>query len=120
MSHQGREGWFPECLVCGMGNIGAIVCLDPACHERHDGSSVVPTGDKLRQVDGFWWVGCQLCDRNFISEPASFGSYALCIDCFNAYMAARRNPPTSPRDLASDLRHKLLTFQSGKPVVRPA
>lgn len=22
MSHQGYEGWFPECLVCGMGNLG--------------------------------------------------------------------------------------------------
>ena len=27
MSHQGYEGWFPECLVCGCGNVGAIVCL---------------------------------------------------------------------------------------------
>ena len=120
MSHQGHEGWFPECLVCGLGNVGAIVCLDPTCHEQHDGSALEPSDDKLRQIDGLWWVGCQLCDSNSISEPASWGTYAICTGCFNAYMAANRLPPTSPRGLLADTQKQILTFESGTPIVRPA
>jgi hypothetical protein len=43
MSHQGYEGWFPECIVCHCPNVGRIVCLEPACHEAHGLKAVVPT-----------------------------------------------------------------------------
>jgi len=26
MSNQGEEGWYPECIVCDMGNLGNVVC----------------------------------------------------------------------------------------------
>ena len=42
MSHQGYEGWFPECIVCHCGNVGPVICLEPACHEAHGLKAVVP------------------------------------------------------------------------------
>jgi len=32
MSHQGEEGWYPECKDCGCGNLGEVVCID--CHNK--------------------------------------------------------------------------------------
>jgi len=32
MSHQGMDGWYPECEECGMGNCGKMVCLD--CYNK--------------------------------------------------------------------------------------
>jgi len=32
MSHQGMEGWYPECEECGCGNLGKVVCID--CHKK--------------------------------------------------------------------------------------
>ena len=41
MSHQGYEGWFPECINCGFGNVGAVVCLDPTCHEANEYNQLI-------------------------------------------------------------------------------
>ena len=27
MSHQGEDGWYPECKKCGAGNLGDVVCV---------------------------------------------------------------------------------------------
>ena len=33
MSHQGEEGWYPECIVCNSGNLGSeVVCKD--CYNK--------------------------------------------------------------------------------------
>ena len=33
MSHQGMEGWYPECCECGCGNLGgSVVCKD--CYDK--------------------------------------------------------------------------------------
>ena len=32
MSHQGEDGWYPECEVYGCGNCGKMVCLD--CYNK--------------------------------------------------------------------------------------
>ena len=40
MGNQGEDGWFPVCLVCGLGNAGCVVCLDPTCHEQREGRTI--------------------------------------------------------------------------------
>lgn len=33
MSHQGMDGWYPECKECGCGNLGSdVVCGE--CHKK--------------------------------------------------------------------------------------
>ena len=32
MSHQGEDGWYPECSECDMGNLGKVVCID--CYNK--------------------------------------------------------------------------------------
>ncbi len=32
MSHQGVEGWYPECEICKMGNLSKVVCKD--CYNK--------------------------------------------------------------------------------------
>ena len=130
MSHQGSEGWFPECIVCGCGNVGPVVCLQPACHEKN---GLVPielektfyiAGDlsvdeKLIEEDKHFWKCCQICDNRLISDPASFGSYAICIDCFNIYTTAKVWPPTRPRELYKHLAKGILSHsKTGKPKVK--
>ena len=107
MSHQGYEGWFPECIVCGMGNVGAVVCLDPTCHEAQginpielkptkyvDGNLTVDI--KLVEEDKHWWKCCQLCDRRIHADGGAFGSYAICVECFNSYVNRGEQPPITP------------------------
>ena len=107
MSHQGYEGWFPECIVCRMGNVGAVVCLDPTCHEAYGLNPIelrltkYVTGDlsvdeKLIEEDGHWWKCCQLCDRRIHADPGAFGSYAICLRCFDKYASEGEYPPTTP------------------------
>jgi hypothetical protein len=106
MSHQFHEGWFPECIVCESGNVGPIVCLNPICHENHGMKLIEPkkkymAGDlcddeKLIKEDGHWWKCCQLCESKVHADPGAFGSYAICVDCFNEYISRGECPPTSP------------------------
>jgi hypothetical protein len=106
MSHQGSEGWFPECILCHCGNVGPVVCLDPTCHEAYGARSIKPkqasiAGDLrddmlLVREDGHWWKRCQLCGRRIHSDPGAFGSYAICVRCFNVCAARGESPPTKP------------------------
>jgi hypothetical protein len=97
MSPQGCEGWFPECLACGMGNVGPVVCLDPTCYEQYeaeDGETLdEDTDERLIAQDGHWWKCCQLCDRRIHADPGAWGSFALCVGCFNAALRAGEMPP---------------------------
>lgn len=100
MSHQGFEGWFPECLVCACGNVSAIVCLDPTCHEAAQGKILSSCADSpLYSRDGHYWKDCQFCERAVRSDPGCYGTYALCAGCWNAYAKRHQLPPSSPRQL---------------------
>ncbi len=112
MSHQGYEGWFPECLVCGLGNVGPIVCLDPICHEHHGLRTIVANEERLVAHDGHHWKRCQLCERRCLSDPAAWGSFALCVGCWNKFASADVYPPTSPSQLFTDV-------ERGAVVLRP-
>src|SRR5437660_9460439 len=112
MSHQGCDGWFPECLVCGLGNVGPIVCLDPTCHERHELRVVDSADEGLVTQDGHSWKCCHLCDRPFISDPGAWGSFALCLKCWNKFARAGVYPPTSPSLL-------LAAVERGEVVLHP-
>lgn len=113
MSHQGYEGWFPECINCGFGNVGAIVCLDPTCHEVNEykpiklKSSVYIHGDlsideKLIFEDEHWWKCCQLCDRRIHADAGAWGTYAMCVECYNDYVNRKIIPPTTFREVEMD------------------
>jgi hypothetical protein len=99
MSHQGYQGWFPECLVCGCGNVGPVVCLDPTCHEHYGLRTVDATDasdERLVTHDGHFWKLCQLCERRLLSDPGAWGSFGLCVECWNKFARADVYPPTSP------------------------
>ncbi len=102
MSHQGYEGWFPECIVCHMGNVGAVICLDPMCHEqtiegpREYNADELSAAEMLIQEDGHWWKCCRLCEKRIHADPGAFGSYAICVKCFDKYARRGEYPPTAP------------------------
>jgi len=80
-----------------MGNVGAVVCLDPTCHEAHGLKAVEAIGgERLIQEGGHWWKCCQLCDRRIHADPGAFGSYAICVGCFNRHVGRGEWPPTTP------------------------
>lgn len=98
MSHQGHQGWFPECLVCGMGNLGGIVCLSA----NQDVHGLTPIVGKRSGISGLtqdeaghWWMQCLLCDRRVLSDALSWGSYAYCIGCWNHFTSRGLFPPAS-------------------------
>jgi hypothetical protein len=114
MSHQGFEGWFPECLVCGMGNFGPAVCLDPTCHEFHESAGFAPIEsptEKFIYSDGHYWQCCQLCDKRIRSDGGSWGTYALCISCFNAFARARVLPPPDPMVLIHYIESRIIVWE---------
>jgi hypothetical protein len=104
MSHQWHEGWFPLCIACGANQLEGAVCLDPTCHEQHGlkpielKPSVYVRGDlvidiKLIEENEHWWLCCQICDRRMQADGGAWGSYALCINCFNDYINRGKYPP---------------------------
>jgi hypothetical protein len=112
MSHQGYEGWFPECVVCHCGNVGPVVCLDPTCHEAHGLKTIelkptkhiagnLAVDEGLIEEDGHWWKCCQLCGRRIHADPGAFGSYAICVECFNQCVSQGQEPPNTPRQKGS-------------------
>jgi hypothetical protein len=114
MSHPGLEGWYPECLVCGLGHFGPAVCLEPTCHEALEDGGVKPIKDprdKFVLEDGHYWQCCQLCDRRILSDGGAWGTYALCISCFNSFARAEVSPPTTPADLVSFTQRGVITWQ---------
>jgi hypothetical protein len=99
MSHQGYEGWFPECISCGAGNVGAVVCLDPTCHEVNKLKLIESKAndEKLIFENEHWWKCCQLCDCRIHADGGAFGTYAMCIDCYKEYVNRGVIPPTTFR-----------------------
>jgi hypothetical protein len=97
MSHQGLVGWFPDCLVCGYGNHNAVVCLNPVCHEEHQGQVIAELWEGPVEEDGHWWKKCQLCRALIRSDPHAWGTFALCIGCWNEWAKRGDLPPFSPR-----------------------
>ncbi len=112
MSNPGENGWFPECLVCGMGNIGCAVCLDPTCHERRAGIIIAGAREKYLEQAGHCWQLCQFCDRPMLSDGGAFGVYGLCTGCWNAYAQAGRLPPSSPEEVRDHLASGVLRIES--------
>ena len=95
MSHQGLEGWFPECINCGMGNHNAVICLCPD-HTPADLPAKEARGQlsELVKVDGHWWKSCLLCGHGMLSGPGSWGVYAICLSCAWLYRNADQDWPT--------------------------
>lgn len=121
VSNQGEDGWFPECLICRMGNIGPAVCLDPTCHEGHEGTIIEGARERYLEEAGHAWQLCQLCDRRILSDGGAFGVYALCVDCWNAYARAGCLPPSSPAELNDHLTSGVLRIETVRRglVIRP-
>ncbi|QIF00164.1 hypothetical protein [Roseimicrobium sp. ORNL1] len=124
MSHPGIEGWFPECIICGMGNLHGVICLDPTCHEFiYESSHDAPVSSSTREhhSHGHFWKTCAACQHDIRADGASWGTYAICTECFASYFAARRLPPASPAEVAQHLSHGWLKLtESGDPVVKPS
>jgi hypothetical protein len=103
MSHQAYEGWFPECISCGMGNVGAVVCLDPTCHEVNEYKLIeLNRNQKLILENEHWWKCCQLCDRRIHADDGAWGTYAMCVECYNSYISRGIIPPTTFREVEVD------------------
>jgi hypothetical protein len=96
MSHQGHEGWFPECLICGAGNLGGLVCLTPDVHALTPiASGRARTAILVQDDDRHWWTQCLLCDHRMLSDPFAWGSVAYCVDCWNRFTSRGVFPPAS-------------------------
>ncbi len=121
MSHQEMNGWFPECLICGMGNLNGVVCLDPTCHEyiyesAHD--APMPSSTTEHHSHGHFWKTCAACQKDILADGGSWGTYGICTECFASYFHARRLPPENPAEVARHLHHGWLRFsEKGEPVV---
>lgn len=96
MSHQGYEGWFPECINCGMGNLSGVVCLHPE-HVPGDLPDKDAPGQlsELQRVDEHWWKPCVICNARILADPWSWGVYALCLSCAWLYKKAGMDWPTT-------------------------
>ena len=96
VSHQGLEGWFPECINRGMGNLGGVVCLRPD-HVPADLPSKDAPGQlsELQHLDGHWWKSCVICDARIFADPWSWGVYALCLSCAWLYEKSGADWPTT-------------------------
>ena len=116
-------GWLviPALLACrlsrriGYGHFGPAVCLDPTCHESHEAAGFTPIEsprDKFVLADGHHWQCCQLCDRHILSDAGSWGTYALCIGCYNAFARASVLPPTTPQSLVRFTQTGIIIWQS--------
>jgi hypothetical protein len=121
MSHQGIEGWFPECLICGMGNLSGIVCLDPTCHANiyesaHDAPAA--SASESHHSRGHFWKTCAACQRDIRADGGSWGTYGICTECFGSYFRAHRLPPENPAEVTRHLQHGWLRFsEKGEPAV---
>jgi|SRR5215831_12583322 len=103
MSHQYEPFWFPECLLCGMGNLPAAVCLQHSCHEKHGLQALTQERDLESESDGHHWKGCQFCERNLFADPGAWESMALCAECWNHYVDAGRFPPTTVSQVVREI-----------------
>jgi hypothetical protein len=100
MSHQGYEGWFPECLICGMGNLDGVVCITPSQEDEHGLTPITGERSGTSEVfsdGGHAWKRCLLCPTAMSSDPLSWGSVAYCISCWNHFTQRGLFPPTSAK-----------------------
>jgi hypothetical protein len=97
MSHQGFPGWFPECLVCGAGNLPGIVCLSPPeeAHGLIPINACSPGLSMETERDGHVWKQCLLCETLMLADPFSWGSFGYCTDCWNRFAERGLFPPSS-------------------------
>jgi hypothetical protein len=93
VSKPGEDGWFPICAACGLGNVHCVVCLDPTCHEKHQGKVIEGAREKYLEEARHAWQLCQFCDNYVCSDGGAFGSYALCVECWNDYARKGELPP---------------------------
>lgn len=56
-----------------MDNIHGAVCLDPTCHEGHEGAILDGKTDRYVERDGHFWQLCRFCDQPMLSDGGSFG-----------------------------------------------
>lgn len=87
MSHQGYAGWFPECILCGAGNLNRFVCITPLQEEEHGLVEVdarLSTEAEPFEADGHAWKRCALCTTVALADPFSWGSVGYCTDCWNS------------------------------------
>ena len=98
MSHQGYPYWFPECFICGMGNLRGVVCMTPQTEEAHGGLIPIEgsrgTSEQIER-DGHHWLRCLLCSSELIADPGAWGSYVFCVVCWNAFARQGVEPPRS-------------------------
>ena len=96
MSNQSFEGWFPECINCGMDNLEGVVCLRPD-HVPADLPSKDAPGQlsELQYLNGHWWKPCVICEARIIANPLSWGVYALCLTCAWLYKQAGQDWPNT-------------------------
>ena len=85
MSSQYYEYWFPECVRCGCGNVGKVVCLDEACHARNKGKIIDnEMGDgELIESNGHYYKCCVWCRSQMNADPCAWESKAICSTCWN-------------------------------------
>src|SRR5688572_1993391 len=117
MSHQGINGWFPECLICGMGNLPGMVCLDPSCHEFIYESMHEPpaaAASESHQKNGHDWKTCAACQNDIRCDGGAWGTYGICTDCLAVYFRARRLPPASPAEVSRHLSNEWLHFSESR------
>jgi hypothetical protein len=96
VSHQGLPGWFPECVICGMGNLPGAVCLNPL-PEIHAQTPITDAHAMSAEIelDGHMWKRCLLCQTTMLADPAAWGSVAYCVDCWNRFARRGLHPPTT-------------------------
>jgi len=89
MSSQTSVGWFPECHICGFGNIGTFCCLRPECleaarnlpREQWFDVNVWRRTQPLQDKCGEWWSRCIICNKQVLASPEAWGSFACCFNC---------------------------------------
>ena len=74
--------------------------------------SANPARGALVTHDGHAWKLCQLCERRFLSDPGAWGSFGLCLGCWNTFARAGVYPQTSPSLLVA-------AVERGEVVLRP-
>lgn len=87
MSNQNREGWFPECLICFLGNIGEHICLPCGLKGEVDSEKLMAAQNQENYPEPYlrgnhYYLNCFQCQRGTIADGGSYGVYAICLNCY--------------------------------------